>query len=158
MGSSLLDSYRSVLLRMPIAHTWRGYGSAIFLEFGLLTPRERRDGSPAAPEGKVGVMIEWSWRIEREATIVCGSSSDDVLCDTTLVALRGSSVARIELFGRLPELAPDLSNGYRILSFMTADGDPKWSLFDRREATPKWLCVRGGEVVEERQPPNTSAG
>jgi len=39
------------LSRMEIMHVWRGYGSALFLELGNLTPTVRRDGTPGNPEG-----------------------------------------------------------------------------------------------------------
>jgi hypothetical protein len=149
MASNIVDNFCSAFVGMTLAHTWRGYGSAIFFEFGRLTPQQRRDGSLEDPKGELGIMIEWDWRIERGATIVCGSSSEDIHCESTLIGLRGTSVVRIELVGRRPELSLDLSNGHRILSLRMAEGDPKWVLFDQREATPKWLCVRDGEIVVE---------
>jgi hypothetical protein len=55
----------------------------------------------------------------------------------------------IAVFGKLPELVIELSEGHRVLSFMTSDGDPQWALFDRRLSKPKWLCAREGRLVEE---------
>ena len=132
-----------------MAHTWRGHGSAIFLEFGSLTPRTRRDGSPGQPNGVFGAMIEWSWRIESATAIICGSSSDDADLEGGLMALHGTAVTMVETFGQLPELAIGLSNGCRVLSFMTSDGDPRWTLFDRRSSSTKWIHVREGRLVEE---------
>ena len=134
---------------MSVAHTWRGYGSAIFLEFGSLRPRTRRDGSPAQPEGTFGAMIEWSWRIESERAVVCGSWSDDAVLEAGLSALRGTAVTMIETFEKLPKLAIGLSNGCRVLSFMTSAGDPQWTLFDRRSSPTRWIHVREGRLVEE---------
>jgi hypothetical protein len=36
-----------------------------------------------------------------------------------------------------------------VSSFMTAEGDPQWSLFDRRSGTVRWLCVRDGSLKIE---------
>jgi hypothetical protein len=54
------------MLGMEVTHVWRGYGSALFLEMGKLTPQMRRDGTPGNPKGEMELMIEWNWRIEDE--------------------------------------------------------------------------------------------
>jgi hypothetical protein len=148
-AASLLDSYRSKLVKMTLTHTWRGHGSAIFLEFGVLTRRTRRDGSPGNPEGEIGAMIEWSWRVESSHSIVCGSWSDPPLWDMALQQLQGNTVTGVEVFGRLPELTIEFSNGHRIASFMAAEGDPQWTLFDRQGPTQRWLRVKDGRLAEE---------
>ncbi|HZK90187.1 MAG TPA: hypothetical protein VFC56_08595 [Stellaceae bacterium] len=134
---------------MELSHTWQGHGSAIFLEFGTLTPRVRHDGCPGNPDGEFGVMIEWSWRIEDKRSIICGSWSDEALWEAALRQLHGSTVTNVGLFGQLPELFVELSNGHRVLSFMTSEGNPEWALFDRRSAKSTWLCIRQGLLVEE---------
>jgi hypothetical protein len=149
MASSTLDRYRDNLVRMNLTHTWRGHGSAIFLEFGALTQRMRHDGSPGEPEGELGAMIQWSWRIEGRNSIICGSWSDDALWEAALLQLQGSTVENVDIFGKLPELAVELSNGHRVVSFMTSEGDPQWTLFDRRSPTKRWLHVRDGRLIEE---------
>ena len=50
---------------LPVSHTWRGYGSAIFAELGRLRPPERHPAGSKLPpfrhpRGEVGLMIEWS--------------------------------------------------------------------------------------------------
>ena len=149
MESSLLEGYRQGLVRMSLTHTWRGAGSAIFFEFGALTQRTRRDGSTGQPQGELSAMIEWSWRVEGGSSIIFGSWSDDTVWESVLLQLRGSTVTNLEVFGKLPELVIELSNGRRIVSFMTSDGDPSWALFDRRSTPTKWLRVRDGNLVEE---------
>jgi hypothetical protein len=68
------------LVGMKVSHLWRGYGSAIFLEFGNLSPGSaRRDGSPGNPMGEITIGIEWSWRIENATSIICGSWSEEEL-------------------------------------------------------------------------------
>jgi hypothetical protein len=56
------------LAGQPISYLWRGYGSAIFIEMGDLTPTNR-DGSPGHPEGQVSLGVAWSWRIEDDAAL-----------------------------------------------------------------------------------------
>lgn len=148
-ASALFDHYKAGLVGAELSHTWRGHGSAIFLEFGALTPRHRRDGSPSNAVGEFGVMIQWSWRVETSVSVLFGSWSDDALWEDSLRRLHGGTVSDAWLFGDLPELGIALSSGHRVLSFMTSDGDPDWTLFDRRESQDRWLRVRDGLVVEE---------
>jgi hypothetical protein len=42
---TLIEQYRRRLIGLNLAHVWRGYGSAIFLEFGEL--RERKTANHA---------------------------------------------------------------------------------------------------------------
>lgn len=125
---------------MTVSHVWRGHGSALFLELGKLTPHDRRDGSPGAPMGELGVMIEGSWRIEDARTILCGSWSDEDLWSMTLDQIVGREVIDIATFGRLPEITVSLSGERHVASLMTAEGDPGWALFDRR--TPRLITTK----------------
>ena len=77
-------------------------------------------------------MIQWSWRIEESVTILCGSWSEEELWFPTFDLLRGQTVVDARVFGRLPEIEIAFSNGMFLLSFMTADGDPQWAVFDQR--------------------------
>jgi len=62
-------------------------------------------------------------------------------------------IADAVLFGRLPEIELSLSNGIRVLSFMTAEGSPDWTLFDRLGDETRWLCVRRGVLrIEAGEP------
>jgi hypothetical protein len=136
MSSSLpqFDEFRQALIGLEVSHVWRGYGSALFIEFGTLTPSKlkRRDGSQGNPRGECGLMVEWSWRIENRTSIVCGSWSDEDIWQAVFDCLRGGRVIDATLFGRLPEVSIELANGFFIVSFMTAEGDPVWALTDRR--------------------------
>lgn len=147
----ILDEVRAKLIGLKLSHLWRGHGSALFLEFGDLSPSTRRDGSPGAPEGEFGVMIEWSWRIETRQSILCGSDSDAALWQTAFAQLIGRSVMSLSTFGRLPELAIGLSDDIHVSSFMTAEGDPAWCVFDRRhDGEPVALHCREGTIVRGR--------
>ena len=133
---------------MRVSQIWRGHGSALFVELGQLTPRTRRDGGVAAPEGEIGVMIEWSWRIEKARSILCGSWSDEHLWQAAFDQLIGRDVATIEVFGRVPELCVAFSGDFHLASFMTAAGDPAWTLFDRRVADDcVWIHCQAGSIV-----------
>jgi len=58
--------------------------------------------------------------------------------------VRNAKVAEVALFGHLPEIELCLMNGIRILSFMTAEGDPEWTLFNNQVGEKRWLLVRRG--------------
>jgi hypothetical protein len=154
------SAFLASVVGLPVSHVWRGYGSALFVELGELTPsRVRRDGSPGNPEGEMSLMIEWSWRIERPRSILCGSFSDETKWPGAFAKLVGTTVENVTIFGRLPEVSLALSNGLHVSSFMTAEGQPQWVLFDRRAPTTSWLAVERGAVtygMEERPRRNLS--
>ena len=92
-------------------------------------------------------MIQWSWRIEESVTILCGSWSDEELWAPTFNLLKGQTVVDARVFGRLPEIEIAFSNGMFLLSFMTADGDPQWAVFDQRSYPAfRTVGVRDGEL------------
>lgn len=128
------QDFISKLIGLPVSRVWLGHGSALFLEFGALRQRMKRDGSPAHPDGEMALMIEWSWRIEDQRSILCGSWSDEPLWDETFSRLLGTHVTEMSLFGRLPEIDLCLSSSLHVLSFMTAEGQPTWTLFDNHSS------------------------
>jgi hypothetical protein len=151
--ASALKEFRDGLIGLPLSHFWRGHGSAIFLEFGHLTPRAstRPSGGAGNPHGEFGLMIEWSWRIENMVSILCGSWSEEPLWKPTFDLLRKKTVVDLSVVGRLPEISVALTDGLYVSSFMTAEGDPSWALFDRRSDTVRWLRVRDGNLKIEVQ-------
>ena len=144
--SEAFASFSASLVGIPVGHVWRGHGSAVFIELGQLSPVQRRDGSPGNPEGEAALGVEWSWRIEDQASILCGSWSDEHLWEPAFDRLRGNRVVRCELFGPLPEVAITLDIGVRFLSFSTTDGQPRWHLADRRGVSARWFTVRDGRL------------
>src|SRR5437588_10390491 len=60
-----------------VSHVWRGYGSALFLEFGELAKTRKLNGKPGQPVGDLSLMVEWSWRVENKNTILGGSWSNE---------------------------------------------------------------------------------
>jgi len=143
---SALLTFRDALIGLPLSHFWRGHGSAIFLEFGRLTPTTRRTGVTGNPRGELSLMVEWSWRIENRTSILCGSWSDERLWEPTFDLLRNRAVVDLSVVGRLPEVVVALAEDRYVSSFMTAEGDPSWALFDRRGDTLRTLSVRGGSL------------
>jgi hypothetical protein len=145
-ANSVLQTFRDALIGLPLSHIWRGYGSAIFLEFGRLTPKTRRSGEAGNPRGELGLMIQWSWRIENAASILCGSWSQENLWEPTFELLRKKAVVELSTVGRLPEIVVALTESLYVSSFMTAEGGPEWSLFDRRGSTLRTLSVQEGRL------------
>jgi len=144
-ASTTLDRIAADLVGMKVGHLWRGYGSAIFLELGALSlGRARRDGSPGNPVGELTIAIQWSWRIENATSIVCGSWSEEDLWEPAFQLVRNSSVSGLSTFGRIPEVDLALTDGLHLTSFMTAEGQPAWSLTDRRAKPHIWVIVRDG--------------
>jgi hypothetical protein len=115
----------------------------------------RRDGSAGNPQGQVTLMIEWSWRVEKPRSIMGGSWSSERRWPAMFDKLKGASVSAIRFFGALPEIEVSLSNanGLRVVSFMTAKGQPQWGLIFRVEPTG-FLRVRRGKLQVEALTPN----
>ena len=97
--TDLIEHFSAATSGLPVSHVWRGYGSALFLEFGKLKAQLRKDGSrgcedgtPSHPDGEVTLMIEWSWRIEDEHSIICGSWSSEELWQPSFDRLVGRAV------------------------------------------------------------------
>lgn len=94
-------------------------------------------------------MIQWSWRIEDSSSILCGSWSEESLWAATFDRIRNKAVLDFSVFGRLPEIAVSLSDELYVTSFMTAEGDPAWALFERRGDVVRTLAVRQGRLEVE---------
>lgn len=135
-----------------VSHVWRGYGSALFVEFGELTQRKRKNGEDGNPDGELSLMVEWSWRVERKKSILGGSWSSEKKWAGMFKRIIGATVTEVEVFGHVPEIAVSLSNGLRIVSFMTAEGQPAWAVIAHK---PNWgsLCVNRGKLYVE--PPSS---
>jgi hypothetical protein len=151
------DAVCAPLVGLAVNNVWQGYGSAIFLEFGRLEKRQRRDGSPGNPPGEWGLMIEWSWRIEGKRRIWCGSWSDGARWPRALSRLLHSTITSVSLFGRLPELDIGFSNGLHILSMMTCESDPEWVLFNRQQGHGIAMYVKAGRLVLEQTLPDIAS-
>lgn len=144
--SEAFESFRSNLIGSRISHVWRGYGSAISIEIGNLTPIVNKMGRPLQPEGTMSLWVEWSWRIEDDNSILCGSWSEEELWEPALERFKEAQITSCELFGALPEIALTVDSGLRFLSFSTTDGQPQWHFIDKRTETTRWFSVRDGKL------------
>jgi hypothetical protein len=153
-AEDLFAEYRKALAGLSLGRVWRGYGSALFLEFGALSAGRK---SPGQRVGQLTAMIEWSWRIERGASIICGSWSDEGLWQPSFDRITGATVIDVSTFGRLPELQIALTDDLYVASFMAADGDPAWALVDHRPGCLMSLGSSKGRLQVEDQTVTPSA-
>ncbi len=150
-AQDVFASIRDGLTDLRLSLLWRGYGSAIFLEFGALKPAgERRDGSGRNASGEFSIGIEWSWRIENNSSIVCGSWSDEDRWEPSFDLVRNQQLRQIRTFTRLPEIDLEFGNRHHVLSFNTTDDQPNWFIIDRRQETAVTLMVEQGRLSVER--------
>jgi hypothetical protein len=144
------DAFTKGLIGLTVSHVWRGYGSALFIEFGELHTTQKQDGSTGNPTGDITLMIEWSWRIEKPCSILGGSWSSEKRWPGMFQKLIGANVIDLRFVGHLPEIEVSLSNGLRVVSFMTAESQPAWALI-YHTTYQGTLCVRRGKVkIESR--------
>ena len=127
----------------PLSHVWRGHGTALFLEFGDLSARLRRDGTEVGKIGAVTVGIQWDWRLEKSRSILVGSRTGMQKCEKAFVDIIGSTVIDLQLIGTLPEISIVLSSGHRVLSFMTDEGQPSWAITINSKSSKSLLVKRG---------------
>ena len=95
-------------------------------------------------------MIQWSWRVERARAVEVGSWSSERRINAGITRLTGSRISDITIDGRLPELVLALTGKRWVHSFMTADGQPEWTVF-LRDGT--WLTVEDGHVIHDASRP-----
>lgn len=151
MLSEHFEVFRKALVGQHLSHMWRGYGSAIFLEFGALREVKNRKRGISL-QGQLTIMISWSWRVEDQTSILCGSWSDEELWHPTFQRLLHHPVTDLQLFGKLPELSIGFSNNMSVLSFMTNEGQPQWTIFENaseNSGARAWITVEDGVVVRE---------
>jgi hypothetical protein len=151
MNGHLFEARRQRLRGMELTYAWKGYGSAYFLEFGDLKYGFFPNGKHRNfPNGEMSVFLSWSWRVECGNNIVCGSWSDDDDWKTVFDGLLGATIVDVTHFGRLPEIEIELSNGFRLLSFMTVEDGPDWSISSRKPDGTKemYLQWREGAFIE----------
>ncbi len=147
------------LIGLPVSETWRGAGSAIFFELGKLTEEQRqhKDGTThISHRGEAGLMLEWSWRVERPKSVFFGSWSGNRIITNKLSKLQGLTVVDIAVEGRLPELVIQLSGGHWVHSFTTVDGHPQWCLFlNWDKSDQKWVTSKIGKLLLTKEEAKT---
>lgn len=137
------------LVGMPVSRAWRGFGSAIFLELGRLTTYTRSyrtRGEVTHVDGEIKLMLEWSWRVEKPGSIEFGSWSTNPRITRGVETLTGHTILEVELEGRLPELVLTLDGKRWLHTFMTAEGQPQWSI---RLHDGAWLGIHRGHLYRQ---------
>ena len=142
--------FKEALIGKKISHVWRGYGSAIFIELGELSSTNLKNGEPGQKVGEISLMIQWSWRIEKPKSILTGSWGDEKKWPAAFGKLINSEVVNVYFTENLPEITIELSNGLRVSSFMTAEGQPDWAIITRNQNLGT-LCVKRGALFIEKQ-------
>ncbi len=142
--------FTSSLIGLPVSYVWRGYGSAIFLEFGTLklSSRHRRDGSLHNPTGEWTLGVEWSWRIRQETHMVWQLER----CRTLAASIWKIAIFEGCCFGaerRLPEIDLSLENGLHVVSCATIESDPEWGLTWRQNGNSSSLGTLAGRLIVE---------
>lgn len=126
-----------------VSHAWRGHGSALFLELGQLEENPKGNN----PNGEQTIMIEWSWRVEGKNSIIVGSWSENEDIDKVPELVIGKALEKVEFFGRLPEISIKFNSALWLLTFMTEEGNPEWSI---KFKNGEWLGVSDGEFQIEK--------
>jgi hypothetical protein len=137
------------LIGMPVSHTWRGAGSAIFLELGALTTKKRMirgAGQVTSSWGEVTLMLEWSWRVESPGAIQFGSWSTNPRITRGVASLKGHTIVDVKVEGRIPELVLTLDRKRWLHTFMTHEGQPEWAI---RLHDHTWLAVDRGRLIHQ---------
>jgi hypothetical protein len=137
------------MIGLALKYTWRGYGSALFLEFGRLLQQEGRNH----PQGEYSLMLDCDWRVEKPRSILFGSFSGLKRIENQIRMLIGAKVTRVETTGYLPEIIVSLSTDMRVSSFSSDQGQPEWTLFLPDKS---WLHCKRGVVINERAEPSPS--
>lgn len=126
---------------LEIALTWKGYGSAIFLELGRLsgseTTRGRRD------HGEACVMIHWDWRVESDTAVLFGSSNSGPKIEAGIRRLHGTRLESNLVTGRVPDVVGYFSNGLCLRSFAAVTGNAHWAI---KLPSGSWLSARSGAL------------
>jgi hypothetical protein len=137
------------LVGMPVSHAWRGFGSAMFLELGELTTSTRtyrKRGEVTHIDGEAKLMLEWSWRVESPRAIQFGTWSSNRRMTRGIESLQGHTVLDVQLEGRIPELVVTLDRNRWVHTFMTAEGQPQWSV---RLHDGAWLGIHRGHLYRQ---------
>jgi hypothetical protein len=118
------DNLVRPLLGLPVSLPWQGFGSAIFLELGSLSPAE--PGRRKAGRGQASIQVEWDWRVEQGARVLGGSSSSGPAIEKGIQTLKDLKVDQIQVHGQVPELVIRFSNGMVLRTMVMKSGDPEW--------------------------------
>ena len=129
------------LVGLTVSLPWKGYGSAIFLELGVLSPIQHP--RQHHKQGEACISIEWDWRIEEGSKVVCGSSNSRPTIKREVEALCGETIEELSIHGEVPELLIHFSGGKRLISAAMLAGYPRWSI---RLSSETWMACDEGVI------------
>lgn len=132
------------LIGLAVSLPWQGYGTAIFLELGELTPTVPGRRLRYAL-GEACIAVEWDWRIEAGNAVLYGSSSSRPTIASGIGPLKGKTIDSMSLVGQVPELVVRFSNGHCLRSMVMTAGDPQWSV---RQPSGDYLRAKAGALFE----------
>jgi len=146
MGQSAVTTLDLPINGLSVSHAWLGDHATLFIELGDLSTssKARRDGTMSNPTGEVSIQLYGDWRLEAASGILGGNRSARADALALLDTLIGRKVVAIHTVGRLPEIYLTLEDDYHLASFTPYEGDPDWSIADRRNAQARWFDVRKG--------------
>jgi len=131
---------------LEVSLAWKGYGSAIFLELGRLSPPQQ----PRRHEqGQACLRVEWDWRVENASSILFGSSDTGPEIADGIRGLQGSRIDDIAAVGAVPEIVALLSNEQRLRSMAMTTGDPQWGI---RLPSGSWISAKSGVLWMDAEP------
>ena len=140
-----------LLIGMTISHVWLGYGSALFLELGMLTEgKKRKDDSIGNSKGEVTIIVDFDWRIEGCRSILGGSQDSRKRSISLSRKLLQASVISAQLVGRIPELQLQLSNGFWVVTFSHEKGQPSWAILFNALGLGSLGVERGKLKIDDR--------
>ena len=147
----------SVCEGLKVSHVWRSIAPCVSIEIGRLS----KDHHSKNPQGRITIMIEADWRIEKPRSIQVGSGFSTARIERRLATIIGVTVNSLEIIGSVPEIAITLSDRRRFSSFTNWDAQPRWSIGFRDcglfpldpnwhgiDVSP-WIYVRSGRAVIE---------
>jgi hypothetical protein len=124
-----MDEFQALirpLIGLAVALPWKGYGSAIFLELGRLSPRDSQRQHHS--QGEASISVEWNWRVECGVSVLYGSSNRSPAINQGIASLLGTKIESLSLVGEIPELVVRFSNGHCLRSMIMVTGDPAWGI------------------------------
>ena len=136
-----------VLQGLEVSLAWKGYGSALFLELGRLSPPRQPRGRHE--QGEACLCVEWDWRVENASSILFGSSDTRPEIADGIRRLQGSRIDDIAAVGAVPEIVALFSNEQRLRSMAMTIGDPQWGI---RVPSGSWLFAKKGALWLDAKP------
>lgn len=138
------------LIGLSVNWPWRGYGSAIFLELGVLRRVLRKSGRGHRIDGEARIGIEWDWRVENACWIEFGSTSYDIELDAGLKTHQRRRIEAITIRGRVPEITIAFDDNRLLQSFMTNPGRPMWCVY-LPDGSYIGIDEKSGDVVRKSE-------